>query len=166
MKALECSLNNQIIVCSSFVNMENIYTVSKPLLTVARLMGLFPMSFNGRPREKCLKIRYLYVLTSIFWLVSSIYLFALTISFDYGYDNSKMLTRVWKMVILLKHFSMIFNFCYQIFKIKNMLKFMTKIQESDEMVRNKKQFKKKLVELVLSFRLNPSTFSQTSNHTR
>lgn len=121
--------------------MENIFTASKPFLNLAKFLGVFPMSFHGPTREGLLKIRCFYVLISIVWLVTAVSLLVIAASFDYVFESSNVLTIAWALLIKLEHCSIIFNFCYQIYKRKKALKFLLKVNESDEMVKRFKMFK-------------------------
>lgn len=115
--------------------MENIFSASKPILTLAKLLGLFPMSFEGPARKGLLKLKCVNVIISLFWFVAALFMILNRSPFSKVYTgSSQVLPRAWEVLMNLELFSYIFNFCYQNWKRKNIVKFLKIIHKSDEKV--------------------------------
>jgi hypothetical protein len=111
--------------------METFSTASKPFLTLARCMGIFPIQFNKFKTRTARKINFCIALT---WLIVQLFLFLSIVFINVFFEGSKILTRAWKIVHILEFSSLIFNFCYQKFKKEEFESFAVKIEEIDRMV--------------------------------
>jgi hypothetical protein len=116
--------------------MENFFAASKPFLTLARIMGVFPISFGGSTFKSSVKAHHFkfFMLFTIVWLFMQILLFLSTVVIDKEYENSRILSRVWKVVNVMEISSLILNFCFQNLKRRKLLHFLVKIEEVDEIV--------------------------------
>jgi hypothetical protein len=115
--------------------MENFYSASKPFVMVAKFMGIFPVKLQGKKFKNSSSLHFFDVIVTLTWFFLQLLLFILIVVVDKNYENSKILSRVWKILNAMEFSFMIFNFCYQIIKRKSILKFLVKIQEVDEMVK-------------------------------
>lgn len=115
--------------------MENIFTASKPFIILAKLLGLFPTSFDGPARKGSLKLKCLDILISLFWFVSICYLVFTGVSRTSFYTGSSIiLAKIWDVFIKMEYSLYFIEFCYQVSKHKNIVRFLKKIQKSDEKV--------------------------------
>lgn len=119
--------------------MENFYTSVKSFLFFAKLLGIFPMSFEGPARKGLLKVKWQNVFISFCLVLVTVSLFTMRFSFDLTFaKNSEILAKAWDIMTDVEILSYFLLFCYQIFKRKNILKFMKTIQSIDDEVESTK----------------------------
>lgn len=119
--------------------MENIFTVVKPFLTLAKAFGLFPMSFEGQPRKGFLKVHWHDLLMTILSLIIAIEMILPTIFKDKDMEfmpQSRILLRAFDIMGILEMYSSIIHLCYQICKRNHILKLLHLIQYHDDEVSN------------------------------
>lgn len=118
--------------------MENIFTASTRILTLSKVFGCFPMSFEGHPVKGSLKINWQGVFYSASCLVVLIYLVLRSVSFSFMFlVNTEILFRAWKFLTNLEFISYVVMLCYNNFKCKNMPKLLKELHSSDEEVNKK-----------------------------
>lgn len=114
-------------------NMENIFTTSKPILVFAKFLGLFPMTFIGPDRKGVFKVMWHDVLSSCISIGSLLCLVGANISLGIFFTgDSNILAVAW---FIMKNFDISTYaclFCYQVYKRKNILKFLNMIFSFDE----------------------------------
>lgn len=117
--------------------MENIFTAVKPILVVAKFLGIFPMSFEGATREGEFRTKWLDIAITLLWfcaltlLAVSIILFKLPLM-----NDSKILLLAW--IILTDAEPIIYSFMsgYEIYKRNNIVQFLRCFRSNDEEVRH------------------------------
>lgn len=143
------------------VDMENIYTVSRPLLTFSKYLGVFPMSFHGHTRKGILKVEWSDVIISCFSLITLFCVVALNLALKGTLmDDTLILARAWKILLNLEFLSYTFLFAYQLQKRRNVLKFLKCIEVIDEEVRRilENSIKKYFLTRLFFSRLKAYTF--------
>lgn len=116
----------------------NIFTVSKPFLEVAKVLGIFPMSFDGAPEKGVMNVKWFDVVIWIGTVFTSVAMILLNIKpEDIFIKNSRILIWAWNVLKYTDLISLLFLLAYQFLKRKNILKFLTAIHNVDEEVNNK-----------------------------
>lgn len=116
--------------------MENIFTVAKPFIIFIKALGLFPMSFHGPARKGSLKIHHKDVIFSCFLFFVSFFVILKGFStMKWFKENSELTNTAWTVMISLDLMSFFILFIYQIFKLKEIVKFLNLIQKIDSEVK-------------------------------
>jgi hypothetical protein len=115
--------------------MDNIYTIFKPFLFLARFLGAFPMSFEGPASKGSLRFSKI---SAVFSLLS-LTLLVLNIKSVFSYSefdvqNSVVLPRAWKTLMRIQSVSFLINFGYQLKKMSRLVEFLEKLHEFDAKV--------------------------------
>jgi hypothetical protein len=123
--------------------MENIFTSLRPFTTFAKLLGAFPLSFEGRVRNGNLKTKFFDALISIFII------FALSIGFwcrilELDFFTSRILMRLLVYSQTFEFVTLCIKLIYQNVKRKSYRKVLKLLDEFDEKVNkiHKKPHKK------------------------
>lgn len=115
--------------------MENIFTVSKPFLNVAQVLGLFPMGFAGPARKGFLTLKWFNIVISTLWLLILLCVMKFTLAFnDFVLDNSKVLPKALKLLTNMNVSWFLVHNLYQLYKRCNILQFLNTLHSSDEKV--------------------------------
>lgn len=113
--------------------MENFFTVAKPFLSVANVLGVFPMSFEGSPRNGIIKHKWKDLFVLLFVISIQVFLISTQLSLDLSFiKNSKNLHLAWKTATDIEMLSYCFLSFYQVLKRKRVLKFLQAIHKIDE----------------------------------
>lgn len=119
------------------INMENIYTVSKPLLKVAELLGFFPMHFVGPSKVGNLQLSWFGVLMSICLILTNAIIFAKVMTTrSFVMTDSEILSKAFDILTKTEHLTYFLLIGYQMKKCKNVVKFLKLLHSFDEKVRN------------------------------
>lgn len=124
----QLSLNRQSI-------MENIFRSSKCFLVLAKLLGLFPISFDPE-EEKIPKMKWHDTIVPfssaliLTYLVSVYYIYK-----EFCYSDSLILMKAWNISMHFEYSSHLFLYVYQLRKCKNIVKFLKQVKQVDEHVR-------------------------------
>jgi predicted ATPase len=118
--------------------MDNIFTVSRPFLEFFRLVGLFPMAFDGPDRRGILRVSWLGIVTSVILISWSVAVNILTILYK-GFSRvqdqpSGILLAGATSSVMFESFSLIFIIFYQLFKRKKILTFLRNVDRVDKKV--------------------------------
>lgn len=120
------------------LNMENVYTTSKPFLSFSKVFGLFPISFEGSVRRGSLKFKWINLIFTFCLFASLTYLeIELSRRVVSFWSEFSLLDKIWSSLTQVQLLSFFWTFCYQIFKSKNTLKFLQLINSFDENVRKR-----------------------------
>jgi predicted membrane-bound dolichyl-phosphate-mannose-protein mannosyltransferase len=116
--------------------MENIFTVAKPFLTFAKILGVFPMSFDGAARRGLLKIHWRdFIFTVITLSALLAILFFATLSRNFftmvALDGSKTTFEGWNVIMKLSNIVALCQVLYQLCKSKNIVKLLNLLQNFD-----------------------------------
>jgi hypothetical protein len=115
--------------------MENVFTAAKPLINLAQILGLFPMSFEGPQAKGIFKTKIWTVALTVMWLIIHMSLVVPSINFSTYFDqDSKVLPNAWKFCIILKSFSFCINFLYQTSYKRSIVEFLEKLHETDDRI--------------------------------
>lgn len=115
--------------------MENCYIAAEPALRIAALLGIFPMSFYGPARKKSLKIGWIDIAKSCCMVVTLVVLIVANyMNKTVLRSSSEVLFVVWKLVFSFQYFVILLLVCYQLSKLKSIVKFLRKVDESDSKV--------------------------------
>jgi hypothetical protein len=120
--------------------MENIFTVAKPFLTFGSFIGVFPMSFEGPARKGFLKCHWKdLIMTSICLslLVVSLYVSMCMGHVFESFIDSKISSQGWNVIMNLTNSVGLCVFFYQLWKRKNIVRFLNLILNFDMQVRMK-----------------------------
>jgi hypothetical protein len=118
--------------------MENIFTVTKPFLIFAKLLGVFPMSFEGPAGKGLLKVHWKDLIFSVVaqvYLHSNFFYSLFSINFFHQSSDSKIATEGWNVIVKLFKVVVIFQILGQLGKRKNVVRFLNLIQNFDMQVR-------------------------------
>lgn len=115
--------------------MENTFTVAKPFLIYSKVVGYFPMSFDGPTRKGFLRTKWTDVVSSLFMILLLAIFFVYNLLSDVSVNKSSVLSYGWRLSITVEYFSFLYLIFYQIAKRKNVKKLLEKIQQTDEEVR-------------------------------
>ena len=117
--------------------MENIFTVSKPFILLANIFGIFPMSFEKNSINGVLKVTWHGLVNSVLSMMLVIYIVASPMSFDFVFfQRSKILMISWTFIDYSDTISCLIIFCCQLYKSKNIFKFLKVIDSIDQEVIN------------------------------
>jgi hypothetical protein len=144
--------------------MENIFTVAKPFLIFAKLLGVFPMSFDGPARKGFLKTKLADLVHSIFSFVIIFSLFYY-VSFASSLIKSLTATEIafqgWMTALYLQTSIFICLFLYQLSRCRNVVRFLNLVHCVDKKV---KMLTWKLRFLYFSLIFQTSTMNIRTNH--
>lgn len=116
--------------------MENIFTTSKPFLSLMKFSGLFPMSFVGNPLDGNFRVKPANVIITS---LSTLFLLAATVfNLIYGAfvsSPSKILFRSWNMTMKLEFLCHVILFAFQIHHRTSLVSFLEHIGETDTKVK-------------------------------
>jgi hypothetical protein len=117
--------------------MENCYTAAEPAILIAGMLGMFPMTFYGPARKKCLKIGWSDIAKS-FCMILTLGFVTVANFLNKAVLNSRseILFIVWKFVFSLQYLVIFLLVFYQLSKFKSISKFLRKVDESDTKVRS------------------------------
>lgn len=113
---------------------NNVFTAAKPFLTLAKVIGVFPMSFDGHVRKGFLKVKKKNMLISvltIFLLISLICISQVSPYFLTKLLYFKLSIVAWNVGVQLTTCTVLISFCIQITKCKNVVKLLNCIQNFD-----------------------------------
>lgn len=117
--------------------MENVYTIIKPFYILAKVIGLFPLSFDGPMYKGIFKTKFYDVLIPVIVPGMSISLIALNIIINEGpASSSAMLADVWKIHTVFGCFLVILQFVVQMNNYKSIPKFLEVLNNYDLKVRD------------------------------
>lgn len=112
--------------------MENIYTSSKPFYNLVKLLGLFPMSYDGPVHKGILEVKHLDIISTIISMSLCVFLFCLGLIFEDGaVSTSKFLSQVFVVHHLCANVLIFFNAVYQTSKYRSIAKFLVAIETFD-----------------------------------
>jgi hypothetical protein len=114
--------------------MENIFTVAKPFLTFAKLLGVFPMSFEGPARKGFLKVHWSDLMFSGLGFISLILYFYFTMLVENLFSflsDSMIVLKVWKVVLKLSSLVLFCQFWYQLTRRRLIARFLHLIRNFD-----------------------------------
>lgn len=119
--------------------MENIYTTVKPFYLLAKVMGTFPMTFEGQATRGVLKTKWHDVLLSI---IAVLILIAFIVT-KYNMETvikveSSMLVRAWDLYFLFGFHLLIVQLCLQLCKRNQICEFMRLLHKFDAEASNSK----------------------------
>lgn len=117
--------------------MENIFSTSKSFLRLAKFLGIFPMSFEGPPKEGVLKVKWHDLALSFLSFSALIALVVKILNFsqdEFTTSSSNILMNAWKAMKNTELQSFIVMFFYQIYRRKNIFKFLQIIHKIDQEV--------------------------------
>lgn len=118
---------------TSDFNMEHkIVSVSKPFLTFATILGLFPMKFEGTLQKGCWKLSITGVICSFCSISALLYLTWSTMAFAKLYINpSVLLGKAWNITKGFETFSLFYQFAYQLLKCNKIMEFLKRVGDLD-----------------------------------
>lgn len=123
------------------VNMENIYTSIKPFYVYAKLLGIFPLSFVGKPTNGVLKVKPHDILITSFSFALLIGLIFLELHFEtFIKSDSSILTKASKASVAASLFLLVSSFFYQISRRNEIKHFLEILRIFDEEVRKLASF--------------------------
>lgn len=127
----------QIFEFAQAINMENFFTASNPFLICGRVLGFFPMAFDGPPYKGTLKLSWIGVLAFNFSLIFSVYLMISNLrEAAFFYTSSSQITLTAYMITKNAELLIYFNITlYHMYNRKNIVRFLKLVHEVDEMVR-------------------------------
>lgn len=117
--------------------MENIFTVAKPFLTFAKLVGVFPMSFEGNARKGKLKFHILNLIPSAIILgfhIPLIVFFLISRNLFASLKYSKVSYEIWNILTVFKLLTELISLTVQLFKFKNVVELLNLIRNFDNEV--------------------------------
>lgn len=115
--------------------MENIFSVSEPYYFLCKVLGLFPMSFEGPKTKGVFKTKWNDVVCSLLSLIVPVLLIALNFYLEYGpTSSSAMLSDLWKIQAVFGVFLILLQHSYQISKNKEIPRFLNAVNEFDQKV--------------------------------
>lgn len=123
--------------------MENVYSTAKPFYILAKILGLFPLSFVGPKVKGVFRTKWHGVLSSI---LSISFLIFLIVMNCYDKDNagfdSAMLKNVWHLQALFELMMIFCNFMFQIRKRHLIVNFLEDLDNIDVKVQAISNFKR------------------------
>lgn len=115
--------------------MENIFTSFKPIYFVSKILGLFPMSFDGPDIQGRFKIRWTDVIAS-FLSISILASLVPLVFLNPDLSNSTvLLAQLWNIQVIVGTFFLSLAFIYQIMKCKSTVSFLHAVNKFDEKVK-------------------------------
>lgn len=115
--------------------MENIFTAAQPFYLLSKVMGLFPMSFEGPIEKGNFKVKWHDVIYSLFSLTVPISLIAFNLLAEVTQvSSSALLSDIWVIHSITGVSLLILQFSYQVCKRKEILRFLEAVNEFDEKV--------------------------------
>lgn len=112
--------------------MENIFTGAKPFLFLAKVLGLFPMEFEGPTRKGFLKFKLSNLLSTCCAVALLLCLTSANTFYLVVIPKTQFLSQSWNISVSLENFSFVVLYGYQVFKRENIVKFLKKLQAIDE----------------------------------
>jgi hypothetical protein len=115
--------------------MDNIYTASKPFVTLIQILGIFPLSFVGPTRKGVFKVKLWNIGVSLIWLIGLMFVVKTSFSVNsYDGEHSKVLPYAWKVAINLEVLSYIVMAVHQLSIYRKIVKFLEKVDDCDQQV--------------------------------
>jgi hypothetical protein len=115
--------------------MDNIYTASKPFVTLIQLLGIFPMSFVGPTRKGVFKVKLWNIAVTLIWFIGLMFVVMISFSVNnFEGEKSKVLPYAWKVSINLEVLSYIVMAVHQLLSCRKIVKFLAKIDDCDQKV--------------------------------
>lgn len=117
--------------------MENIYTCSKPFYIFSKVLGLFPMSFDGPASKGFLKRTWHDILTSSCSLSVLVALIALQLIYGKLFQpGAPIFFKVWQLSIISCLFMLFIQFFVQIHKRNRIQEFFGLLHKFDSEVKS------------------------------
>jgi hypothetical protein len=116
-----------------FLDMENIFTSSNPMLIHSMLLGLFPMSFDGPARKGSFKTKWHDVILVVAFGIFQVFIIRTNLTLDLWAPNV-IIQFAWAVTRNFEGFSYVLLFWYQIWNRKNIVKFLRIIDTVDQKV--------------------------------
>jgi 7tm Chemosensory receptor len=114
---------------------QNVFTSAKPFLTLAKLLGFFPMSFHGPAHKGNFKIKCFNILASSCLALTLILIMVLIIKNNaFVALESNILFYGWAISLFFEIISQIVLFLYQVCRRKDVVGFLKTLNECDEQV--------------------------------
>jgi hypothetical protein len=130
-----------------FVKMENIYSTFSCFYIFAKVLGAFPMSFDGPIANGKIKTRKFDILISCFITLLIIFLvYAETDVQMSAVFGGTILTKAWDIFLIFGLLTLLIKLFYQIFKHKNIKRILKLLNDFDVKVNILNQSEKKQVE--------------------
>lgn len=117
--------------------MENIYTTVKPFYIVCKILGSFPMTFEGPTMKGCFKTKWHDVLLTScsFAFLASLAIYKLQ-GGNVIENKSAIMTKAWDLSLKVGLFAFLMHFCIQV-GIRNKIKrFLRSLSNFDLEVRD------------------------------
>lgn len=108
--------------------MDNVYTIVKPFYILSKVLGIFPLSFDGPPQKGFFITKWYDVITPLILPGTSILLIALSALLG---NETEMLFGVWRISGIFVCFLVILQFCWQMNKFKSIPKFLEALNTYD-----------------------------------
>ena len=110
--------------------MEDIYTAVQPFYFLAKILGLFPVSFKANQVTKVFDL-----ILSTFSMFLLFVVIKLFYNYDDGFKMSKLGFLVWDLSIYLVQFMLICQFGWQIYKRNEIKRFLKQLRDFDTEVK-------------------------------
>lgn len=116
--------------------MENIYTTVKPFYILSKVLGSFPMTFEGPPEKGFLRTKCQDILATgcSFIVLTVLALYKLTSENVFQCDSFIMI-KSWDVSIVVGFFVFLMHFCVQVAVRKNIKKFLRRLHNFDQEVK-------------------------------
>ena len=112
--------------------MDNIHTTFTPFYCVLKLLGIFPISYQGSFRKGVMEQKFLDVLFSIIFFLVCLFLFLINFSrSEKVCSSSDILGRAWDWSLQICLSLLLISLCYQLVKRKSIVNFLGLIEEFD-----------------------------------
>jgi hypothetical protein len=110
-------------------NMENIFTVTKPFYYLSKLMGLFPMTFDGPIEKGNFSIKWHDIFASGVALLVTFVIFVFNFTADERNfsSSSVLLSKTWDVQSMLGLIPVLIMFFVQMLKRNSIVKFLQAI---------------------------------------
>lgn len=117
-------------------SMENIFTVVKPFYILAKVLGLFPMSYEGLTNKGKLTFKWRDAIPACLSLALQVTLLVMVLKFaDEPASSSTLINQIWIIQCFVAFIFLFLLFIYQIGKCKSIANFLHPIYKIDERVR-------------------------------
>lgn len=119
----------------SVVAMDNIYTAFRPFYIAMKVLGIFPVSFEGPARKGILRQTFSDIFLSCISIIPFITLFVVSCSRQNSMDlASQILPRAWSLSNLFCLTMLVLSYSYQIAKRGSIIKFLELLEGFDKEV--------------------------------